>query len=39
MVLFRVRDLIPYLTKTWGKPDMIVNYPQLPVTQLANKKD
>lgn len=35
---FRVRDLIPYLTKTWGKPDMIVNYPQLPVTQLANKK-
>ena len=28
---FRVKDVIGWLTRQWGKPDMIVNYPMLPV--------
>lgn len=27
---FRVRDLISYLTKTWGKPDLIINFLNYP---------
>lgn len=35
---YRVKDVIARLTRQWGKPDMIVSYPSLPVQQLANKK-
>ncbi|MDY8991879.1 T6SS effector amidase Tae4 family protein, partial [Escherichia coli] len=35
---YRVKDVIAWLTRQWGKPDMIVSYPSLPVEQLANKK-
>lgn len=35
---YRVKDVIARLTRQWGKPDMIVSYPSLPVQQLANKR-
>ncbi|CAD6081386.1 type VI secretion system amidase effector protein Tae4 [Escherichia coli] len=35
---FRVKDVIAWLTRQWGNPDMIVSYPSLPVQQLDNKK-
>ncbi|WP_279027136.1 type VI secretion system amidase effector protein Tae4 [Gibbsiella quercinecans] len=34
---YRVRDLIDYLNKIWGKPDLIIDYPQLPIEQLKNR--
>lgn len=35
---YRVKDVIAWLNRQWGPPDMIVNYPSLPVQKLANKK-
>ncbi|SFU08647.1 Type VI secretion system (T6SS), amidase effector protein 4 [Kosakonia arachidis] len=35
---FRVGDVINWLTRQWGKPDLIVSYPSLPVDKLHNKK-
>ncbi|AUX92260.1 type VI secretion system amidase effector protein Tae4 [Mixta gaviniae] len=34
---YRVKDLIEYLKKEWGPPDLIISYPQIPVDKLKNK--
>lgn len=38
MVFFRVKDLIAYLTKIWGKPDLRVKFPPPGGGELAGKK-
>ena len=34
---YRVKDLIEYLKREWGQPDLIINYPRIPVDKLKNK--
>lgn len=31
---YRVKDLIEYLKREWGQPDLIINYPRIPVDKL-----